>query len=519
LFFPVIPDRLFFTSTGPLTANEELMPYFARLWGRDSRRRPTPARHDVEPLEGRAMLSGSAASLAASHAHITSITTLQSSLTTAVTASRITFTATVENASNDAPIPSGKVDFVVESPQKIVLGDVSLSKQGEASVATTQLTKIGDYQVAAQYTPSNPKVSASVADRVTVKVIPLPIDVPTVTTVVSAASKAEVGQHVPLLATVKDAGTGVQVNAGKVEPLKGKVEFFSDSPDPVLLAKVDLKKTDQASLATNKLKNVGPYQIQAVFVPAKNFFTGSTSAPAAVTITPTTLNAPTATSIQAVTPSVETGEFITLNATVQNSDSTLPNGVVEFVTVSPHPVVLNDVNATAFGQPVSFATAALQKVGTYQIEAKYLPNANRFAKSISAPVTVTVTPLTAASFRVTPVVRHGQLNKPVSFAVTALNAHDQPLTNYTGTVDFTSPTDSFSILPKAFYVGFNLTPSAPPTTGLASFPIIQYTFTPADQGSHTFFGGVTFGKAGAEKIQVTQSDDPKVLGRTTFAIE
>src|SRR5262249_38663469 len=36
--------------------------------------------------------------------------------------------------------------------------------------------------------------------------------------------------------------------------------------------------------------------------------------------------------------------------------------------------------------------------------------------------------------------------------------------------------------------------------------------------AHTFMGAVTFGKAGAETLQVTQADDPKVRGRTTFAI-
>ncbi len=446
------------------------MSYFARLRDRDSRRRPTPARHEVEPLEARTMLSGTAVSLAASPAHISSMTVLQSSLNTAVTGSKITFTATVEDASNDAPIPSGKVNFIVESPQKIVLGDVSLSKQGEASVSTTQLTKIGDYQIAAQYTPSNSNVSESVAERAVVKVIPLPLDVPTVTTLVSGPSKAEVGQHVPLLATVKDAGTGVQVNAGIVEPLKGTVEFFIDSPDPVLLAKVNLKKTGQASLATNKLRNIGPNQIQAVFVPAKNFFTGSTSAPAVVTITPTTVNAPTAVSLQAVTSTIETGESIVLNATVQNTNSSLPDGVVQFVTVARHPVVLGELNATAFGQQVTFGTFGLDQVGTHLIEAKYLPNTNRFAESISAPATVTVTPLSAVSFRVTPVVRHGKLNKPLSFEVTALDAHKQPLTNYTGTVVFTSPTDSFTILPKGVYTSFNLTPSAPADDRLGELP-------------------------------------------------
>ena len=45
--------------------------------------------------------------------------------------------------------------------------------------------------------------------------------------------------------------------------------------------------------------------------------------------------------------------------------------------------------SACFGQQVSLASFALQKVGTYQVEAVYMPNSTRFAESTSAPVTVT----------------------------------------------------------------------------------------------------------------------------------
>ena len=494
------------------------MAYFARPRGRDSRRRPAPARYVLEALEERTMLSGTGASLATSQASISSMTVLSASLNTAVTGSKITFTATVENSSNDAPIASGKVNFVVESPQKIVLGDVKLNKQGEASISTIDLTEIADYRVKAQFTPSSPKISASVAGPVGVKVIPVPLNVPTVTTLVSGASTAEVGQHVPLVATVKDAGTGVDVDAGTVEPITGTVAFLTDSPDPVVLGEANLNKNGQASLSTNMLRNIGPYQIEAEFLPANNYFGESTSAPTPVTITPQTVNAPTVTSLQAVTNRIETGESIAFNATVQNTNSSLADGVMELVTVSRHPVVLGEDVVGTFGQQVSFATSRLKKVGTHQIEAEYLPNMNRFAESTSAPITVTVTPLTAASFRVTPLVRHGHLGEPMSFSVTALNAQKQPLTNYTGTIAFTSPTDSWTTFPRTVYISLSI--SAPPvqSTGLASFPNLNYTFLPSDHGTHTFIGGITFNKGGAEILKVTQANNAKVFGKTTFAI-
>ncbi|HEX3451405.1 MAG TPA: Ig-like domain repeat protein [Isosphaeraceae bacterium] len=491
------------------------MSYFARLWGRDSRRRPVPARYVLEALEGRTMLSGTGATTAAS---ISSQTTIYTNFPTVVAGAQVAFLGVVQNASTGAPITSGNVTFVAESPNKIVLGEASVNSQGQATIVTSDLTTIGSYQIEAQYTPSNSSVSASVSSPETTNVIPLPLDVPTATTVVSGAASAEAGQSVPLLATVHDAGTGDQVNAGKVEPISGTVEFVEDSPQPVVLGKVTLNKNAQAALSTNMLKNVGPYQIEADFVSANNYFAGSNSARTAMTITPTTVNAPTVTSLTAVTPSVETGEPMTFSASVQNTNSSLADGVVEFVTVGRHPVVLGKVDVGTFGQQLSLTTSKLEKVGTYQIEAKYLPNTNRFAESASPPVNVTVTPLRPASFRVTPTLRRAHINVPLSFTVTAVDAQKQPVTNYTGTVLLSSPTDSWTTFPTAVYRSLKTPAPSPLTQGLATFTTQSYTFTLADHGSHTFVGAVTFGKGGAEILQVTQANNHEVRGKATFAI-
>ncbi len=130
------------------------MSYFARRQGRDWRRRgPIGSGWVLESLEGRKLLSGNGASIAASQSQVSSITTLRTSLKTAVAGARVTFSATVENASNDGPIASGKVEFVVDAPQKLVLGDVDVNKQGDASISTEKLTQIANYQVKAEYIP------------------------------------------------------------------------------------------------------------------------------------------------------------------------------------------------------------------------------------------------------------------------------------------------------------------------------------------------------------------------------
>ncbi len=496
------------------------MPYFSRLWHRDSRRRPpAPARYVLEALEERTMLSANPVSLAASQASISSMTVLQSSLNTAVAGSKITFTATVENSSTDAPITSGQVDFVVQSPQKIVLGDVTLNKQGQASVTTTDLTEIRNYQVEARYIPTNSTVSPSAAVPVTVGIVSVPLNVPTTTTLTTGATLAEAGQDIPLVATVTDAGTGDQIDAGKVEAITGSVAFLTDSPNPIVLGEVKLNSAGQASISATALQNAGPYQIIAEFLPANNYFAESTSAPVAVTITPTTVNAPTVTSLQAEPNSIETGEAITFTASVQNANSDIAQGTIELKTVARHPVVLSQVPVSSFGVPVTLTTAALQKVGTYQVEAVYIPGTNRFAESTSPPVAVSVTPLTVASFRVTPVVSHGRLGRPRSFQVIALNAKRQPVTNYTGTVVFTSPTGSWTLLKPSTYVtlGLPIPPANSPI--LATFNPQTYTFTTDNHGQQTFLNAVTFGKGGAETVKVTQANNPKVFGIGTFAIQ
>ena len=180
--------------------------------------------------------------------------------------------------------------------------------------------------------------------------------------------------------------------------------------------------------------------------------------------------------------------------------------------------MVGKITVGAFDRQITFSADTLQQIGTYQVQATYVPSSGRFAGSTSAPVSVTVTPLTAVSFRVTPVVSHGDLNQPLSFEVTALDAQGQPLTDYTGTVVFTSPTDSWTILPAPAYKRLGIAEPSADSPGLATFAPASYTFTTADQGSHTFVGAVTFGKAGAETLEVTQADDPEVSGTTTFAI-
>ena len=124
---------------------------------------------------------------------------------------------------------------------------------------------------------------------------------PTVITLQSVATGAETGQAVPLVATVNPTGTPHQLKAAQSETITGTVEFFIDSPHPILLGKVALNTNDQSSnslfsaiessfgnsnqqgafsvkdsayISTNALKKLGPYQLEARFVPANGDLPG-----------------------------------------------------------------------------------------------------------------------------------------------------------------------------------------------------------------------------------------------------
>jgi Bacterial Ig-like domain (group 3) len=228
---------------------------------------------------------------------------------------------------------------------------------------------------------------------------------------------------------------------------------------------------------------------------------------------------PTTTTLKASPANIESAQVFTLTASVTNSNNNIPvnTGKVKFVVEAPKPFVLKTADLNSKGA-AAIVTDELTKVGTYLVDAKYIPNGKQFAQSIAPPVQVTVSPLTAVSFLVRPDRRYGRLNRPLSFTVTALDAQNRPATNFTGTINFTSPTDSWTILPKQVYANLSITPPPPQTTGLASFPMKHYTFTPEDHGTHHFIGGVKFGKAGAEILRVAQETNPKVSGKTTFAI-
>ena len=270
-------------------------------------------------------------------------------------------------------------------------------------------------------------------------------------------------------------------------------------------------------IETNKLSQVGPYQIQARFVPSNQYFNASSSATSTIEISPKTRNAPTVTSLQVSSNQIETGQQVTFTVSVHNPSTSLAGGYVELIQEGTRPQVLGKVTVTAFDQPYSLTVNNLTHVGNNVIKAVYVPGNDLFAGS-AVSSTVTVTPLTAASFRVRPVRAAGVVGQAMSFIVSAIDTRGHLVPNYTGAVDFYSPTNSLPNFPVAAYTALKIGVPSPDEPGLASFSPQSYMFTTADHGSHTFFETVRFGKPGAESVRVSQTNDTRVYGQTTFAI-
>ncbi len=111
--------------------------------------------------------------------------------------------------------------------------------------------------------------------------------------------------------------------------------------------------------------------------------------------------------------------------------------------------------------------------------------------SLTGSATVQVNPADVATHFGILIFPLAQAGQPVSFTVVALDAHNQIVTNYTGTVQFGS-SDSGATLPAS------------------------YTFQASDQGRHTF--QVTFAATGNDTLTATDSSDSTLTGAITVKV-
>jgi hypothetical protein len=202
---------------------------------------------------------------------------------------------------------------------------------------------------------------------------------------------------------------------------------------------------------------------------------------------------PTQISITSSAEPATYGSSITFTATVATVSSGYgtPIGTIDFVidgavvgSASP-----NSSGVATFTLPGS----SFLDLGSHAVNAVY-EGTPQYLGSVSDTYTQDVIAGPATHFTTTSTAS-AITGNPVDITVTAYDAYNNVATGYVGTVHFTS-TDS--------------------ATG-AAVPA-DYTFTPGDNGVHTFSGGVTFATAGNQLVTATDTSNSAVLGASVIGV-
>jgi hypothetical protein len=223
---------------------------------------------------------------------------------------------------------------------------------------------------------------------------------------------------------------------------------------------------------------------------------------------PLQLSARISASINEYSPAARTGvnsvpenAVVYATSTVSPANGTLhPTGMVTYyfydssspVLGSTAPVLTwpQDVSLSNGSVPDSQHTAPLAP-GSYSFLAVYSGD-NTYVGTVSSIEPLTVLPAAVASFSVDGPSDAQHAGYAFSITVTAHDAFNNPLTDYTGTVHFSS-TDGNALLPA------------------------DYTFTAGDHGVHSFSG--TLQTAGQQTISVTDTANSAATGSTSVLVD
>jgi hypothetical protein len=154
-------------------------------------------------------------------------------------------------------------------------------------------------------------------------------------------------------------------------------------------------------------------------------------------------------------------------------------GTVHFLSSDPHAVLPADYTFTAADQGTHTFNVTLQTAGTQSVTAADATNG-----LLGAETGITVNPAVASTFTLAG-LSPANVGVPGSVTVTAWDAFGNRATGYTGTVHFTS-SDPLAALPA------------------------DYTFTGADQGTHTF--SATLNTTGTQTVTATDTQASTVTG-------
>jgi hypothetical protein len=196
-----------------------------------------------------------------------------------------------------------------------------------------------------------------------------------------------------------------------------------------------------------------------------------------------------ATTLSAAAGSATAGQAVTFTATVAPSppgaSSATPTGSVTFTVDGGSPSTI----ALSAGQ--ALFTVILTQASSHSIAATYSGDTTFSSSSASSSLTVTA----AAASRLTVSVPAGATaGSPFDVTATAWDPYNNVAAGYTGTVHFTS-SDKTALLPA------------------------DYTFSAADQGTHTFTSGVGLKKAGISTLTATDTVTSTLTAQATVTVQ
>jgi len=178
------------------------------------------------------------------------------------------------------------------------------------------------------------------------------------------------------------------------------------------------------------------------------------------------------------TANITAGDNITYTAAAFDKSNSWLLDVTKWTTFSIDP---------AAGGSWMLNTYTSQKSGNWTV------TGNLTLLGMSDNATLTVNPGTAVSLDLTPDDSLAIIGTSFNVTVTAYDSYSNVATSYNGTANFTS-SDPFATLPTDF------------------------TFTPADAGTHTFSGGVTLFTSGNQTVTVIDTQDSLLTDTSTFTV-
>jgi hypothetical protein len=429
--------------------------------------------HTIQAVySGDVNFTGSTGSLTQTINQAGTTTTLTSSVNPSVAGQSVSFTATIDIRNSGAGTPSGVVQFLIDGSN--ASSPVSVSTAGGVTTASlnTASLGVGPHTIAASYSGDGNFTSS------TAMILNQTVNMASTNTLLTSSANPSVfGQNVIFTATV--AASDLSSN-----PPTGLIQFQVDGTN--FATPVTLTGGVARSAAISGL-SVGQHAIQAIYSGDENFSasTGSLSQG----VISQTASALVVSGFPSPSIAGAPGSF---TVTVEDaSGNTVPGyrGTIHFSSSDGLASLPADYTFTAMDNGVHTFNAVFRTAGNQSLTATDF--SGNFSGSQSG---ITVVAAAADHLLVASSVNTATAGTPFDFTVTVQDAYDNTITDYAGTVAFSSADPYGAALPAA------------------------YTFLAADSGVHTFAGGATLYTAGIWNLTAADASNSGLSGSANVVV-